>query len=86
LGNIYDLFYQDDGQDRRSFCQNDLISLSEIIIHETWVYGCDPETKQQSYQWKSLVRLKQPANGTLLTGGCIMTMLLLIPPSLCSKT
>jgi hypothetical protein len=34
--------------------RNDLNFISNIITgDETWVYGYDPETKQQSSQWKS---------------------------------
>jgi len=40
--------------------RDDLSFISNIIISdETWVYGYDPETKQQSSQWKSPNSLRQ---------------------------
>jgi hypothetical protein len=35
--------------------ENDATFLPSIITgDESWVYGCDPETKQMSSQWKTL--------------------------------
>jgi hypothetical protein len=39
--------------------KNNAIFLSRVIIgDEGWIYGYDPETKQQSSQWKSLNSLR----------------------------
>ena len=49
-------------KEHRAAVVNDLIQtatnepdfLKEVIMgDESWVYGCDPEMKAQSFQWKS---------------------------------
>jgi len=40
--------------DLRERAQNDPNFMSSVITgDESWVYGCDPETKQMSSQWKT---------------------------------
>jgi hypothetical protein len=41
-------------EELRQIASDDAISLSRVITgDESWIYGYDPETKQQSSQWKS---------------------------------
>jgi len=51
-------FIEEQKQRRVTICQ-DLLERQDDILgrvitgDETWVYQCDPETKQQSEQWKT---------------------------------
>jgi hypothetical protein len=56
--------------------RDDSSFISDITTgDETWVYGYDPETKQQSSQWKSL---NSPLSKKACQGGSIVKAVLIL--------